>query len=99
VTSEPARIEFERSGGFANVRLRTTLEAAELHPDEAAELERVAREQAGAGPAPAAGADRFQYDIGLVRGDERITVTLHEDQVPDGLRPLIDRLVERARRR
>ena len=38
------------------------------------------------------GADRFQYDLAIEDESGRRELTVSEDQVPDGLRPLIDRV-------
>jgi hypothetical protein len=86
------RIEFERSGGFANVPLRAELAADALEPQERAALDALlAREPAG--PAARAGApDRFQYDVTVVAGESRHHVQLSEREIDGALRPLIDRL-------
>ena len=36
---EPFRIEFERSGGFAGISLKTSVDSRELPPDEAREFD------------------------------------------------------------
>jgi anti-sigma factor RsiW len=87
---EPERIEFERSGGYANIPLRAELTAGELDPPERAALDALlAREPAT--EARAGAPDRFQYDITV--GPHH--VQLGERDVDEILRPLIDRL-ERA---
>jgi hypothetical protein len=92
---EPERIEFERSGGYANIPLRTALTADDLGPQERAALDALlAREPAGSA-ARAGVPDRFQYDITVVAGDRRHHVQLGERDVDAPLRALIDRL-ERA---
>ena len=85
---EGARLELTRSGGFAGLRrtARLDLEAGEAEALAAAFGETA--EPLG----PAAGADRFQYDLTLVRGGERRSVRLREGAVPDALRPVLDRL-------
>ena len=92
---EPVRIEFERSGGFANVPLRGAVSADALDPRERAGLDALlAREPAGA-TARAGAPDRFQYDVTVIEGDRRHTVRLGEPEIEPDLRALIDRL-ERA---
>jgi hypothetical protein len=89
---EPERIEFERSGGYANIPLRAEVTPDDLDPRERAALEALlAREPAGSA-ARAGAPDRFQYDITVVAGDTRHHVRLGERDVDEPLRPLIDRL-------
>ena len=93
--AEPERIEFERSGGFANIPLRAELAADALDPRERAGLEALlAREPAGM-TARAGAPDRFQYDVSVVAGGRRHHVRLGERELDENLRALIDRL-ERA---
>jgi hypothetical protein len=92
---EPERIEFERSGGFANVPLRAELTADALDPQERAALDALL-ERPPAGAAARSGApDRFQYDFTVIRGGQRHHVQLGEREVDADLGALIDRL-ERA---
>jgi hypothetical protein len=91
MAGEPERIEFERSGGFANIPVRAAVSADELDPQERAGLEallnRASAEQARAG-AP----DRFQYDVTVIAGNRRHRVQLGEREVDGQVRALIDRL-------
>ena len=82
---------FERHGGFGGVVLRTTFTHSELTEPEA---EAIAAVQQGAsseqrGDQP----DRFEYHLDLPGG----RVVIHEGDVPEPLRPLVTRLLERAR--
>jgi hypothetical protein len=89
------RIEFERSGGFANIPLRAEVAADVLDARERAALDALLA-RAPVGPAARAGApDRFQYDVTVVAGGTRHHVRLGEREVDGTLRALIDRL-ERA---
>ena len=95
MTDQPARIELERSGGFANLPLRAEVSADALDPQERAGLDALlAREPAGSA-ARAGAPDRFQYDVTVIAGDHRHRVRLGERELDDDLRALIDRL-ERA---
>ena len=38
------------------------------------------------------GADRFQYELTIDGPDGRHQVAMSEDQIPDALRPLVERL-------
>ena len=90
--SEPDRIEFERSGGYANIPLRAEVPVDALDPQERAALDALmARPPAGAA-ARADAPDRFQYDVTLVSGGARHHVQLGERDVDGTLRALIDRL-------
>ena len=78
MTEEPERIEFERSGGFANIPLRAEVAGDALDPRERAALDALlAREPAGAA-ARAGAPDRFQYDVTVVAGGRRHHVRLGE---------------------
>src|SRR3954453_24181014 len=92
------RIELIRSGGFAGVTRRWSLEPDDLGADEAAEVERLLAaldDVAADPPEPARGADRFQYELRGMRGGETRSMTLQEGAIPDEIRPLIDRLTRR----
>ena len=47
---------------------------------------------AAASPMPGKGADRFQYERTVDGPDGRHELAMSEDTIPDGLRPLIDRV-------
>ena len=95
------RIQFERSGGFAGIRLTTSVDSAALPDDDARRLREMVD---GAGffelppvigkPAP----DRFQYRLTVEDGKRRHTVEVNEAAVPPSLRPLIDWLTSAARK-
>jgi hypothetical protein len=89
------RISFERSGGFAGVRLACEVDTSSLPPAEAAQLEHlVARAGLDALPPMApTDPDRFEYRLEV---DGR-TFTFGERQVRAALRPLLAALLDRAR--
>jgi hypothetical protein len=92
MADEPHRIEFARSGGFANIPMRATVPAHVLDPLERAGVDALlSREPAG--EAVAGAPDRFQYDVTVVAGERRHHVRLGEREI-DGehVRALIDRL-------
>ncbi len=95
------RIEFERSGGIAGISLKTSVDTSQLPPAEAAQLEQLvhAADLALLRPRPPGpGADRFQYDLTIWEGKRRQRVSLSETQLTPELRPLIELLLDRARR-
>jgi hypothetical protein len=94
------RIELVRSGGVAGMRRRWSLDSDDLSAGETAEVERLLARLDDVPvqpPQPARGADRFQYELRVTRGDQMRTVTLREDAIPPAIRPLIDRLTSRPR--
>jgi hypothetical protein len=96
MVDEPHRIEFARSGGFANIPMRATVPAHALDPHERKGVDALlTREPADA--AVAGAPDRFQYDVTVVAGDRRHHVRLGEREIDDEhLRALIDRLEREA---
>jgi hypothetical protein len=101
---EQTRIRFERSGGFAGVTVHTDVDTAELPEDEAVayhgllaglDLAALAHPAAARAGRP----DRFQYDIDIRVGDQSYQLSYGEQELPAQLRPLVDRLTERAHRR
>ena len=101
---DPFRIDFERSGGFAGISLKTSVDSGELPPDEAREfdelLDRIdATTFTNSPEAAAKQADQFQYDLTIEHGGKREQLTVRERDVPKELRPLLERLLERAKKR
>jgi hypothetical protein len=108
MAGEDLQIELVRSGGFAGMSVPVHLGPGELEPEEAAEVERLLPELealggasgasgGGASGAPAGGADRFQYDLTVVRGDRRHHVTVGEGNLTRDQRALFKRLMARRR--
>jgi hypothetical protein len=99
VQDVPIRVEVERSGGFAGIVTRRRADSTDLPPDQAGELRELvggvdlaALEQrlAAAPPAPAGGADRFQYDVTVHEGEEVHRFSVQDGSVPPELQPLLD---------
>jgi hypothetical protein len=95
-------ITFERTGGFAGMRLAVTIDTHQLSPEEAKELEEMV-EAAGFFDLPAKissespGADRFHYKLTVEAEGQRHTVELGEAAAPEPLRTLLRRLTTVAR--
>jgi hypothetical protein len=98
------QVHFERTGGFAGIRLATSVDTADLPADEARALEekiQAARffEQPGqirsAGNQP----DQFLYKITVEQGGKSHTVEVGESSMPEALRPLVEHLGNLARTR
>ena len=96
----PLRIEFARSGGFAGITLGTSVDAADLAPEERGVADRLvaAVEAAGLPESTDAGVDRFQYDLTISRGADSQHVRVGESDVTPELKALSDWLLERAKR-
>src|SRR5262245_6574832 len=97
------RIQFTRSGGFAGIRLRLTLDLNELPPKDREELKRLVREAdffklSESFPSPQPQPDAFQYQI-RVEGEGGAHQVLAGSRGPPALRPLIERLEELAKAR
>jgi hypothetical protein len=96
------RISFERSGGFAGITIKTTVDIKDLAPDEAQKLRQLVEEAdffnlskkiMPRSPRP----DRFQYELILEENDRQHAVTLSEEVLPAKLKPLVNWLTEKAR--
>jgi hypothetical protein len=86
-----AAITFERHGGFGGVILRTTFTAGELSEPEAEAIAAVQHETSS--HRREAQPDRFEYHLDLPTG----RIVIGEEDLPEPLRPLVARLLERAR--
>jgi hypothetical protein len=91
----PERIELTRTGGFANIAMRSCVPASALGLEERAGLDALMTREA-AGGAVAGFPDRFQYEVTVVAGEQRHIVLLGEHEVDGSLRALIDRLEQDA---
>jgi hypothetical protein len=100
----PMHIQFERSGGFAGMRLTAAIDSDTLSPDDAAALRDLIH-TASFFDLPAksqkspSGADRFQYKVTVESADRRHTIEIDESAVPPSLRPLLTWLTEKAKSR
>ena len=96
------RIEFQRSGGFAGLTMRTEVDTSELPPEDAEVFERLVGclEASGVGDEPPPGQpDRFQYELTVTRGKESRRFQLAEQDLTPEMLELVSLLVERARQR
>jgi len=96
------RISFERSGGFAGIRTKTTVDEKDLGPDEAQKLRQLvegadffhlSKKIVSRSPRP----DRFQYELSLEESGRQHTVIMSEEALPVNLKPLVNWLMEKAR--
>jgi hypothetical protein len=102
VGGEPIQIDLLRSGGFAGVSLKASLDTGRLPPEEAGAIAELVDRVDFAALAARAGRpgrvpDAFQYDLVVRRGRERHELSLGESAVTPELRPLLERLVASAK--
>ncbi len=96
------RIEIERSGGFAGMRMHTTIDTETLPSEQAKELESLVDassffELPATVSTPPSGADRFNYKISIEAEGKKHTVETSDEVAPDSLQPLLRRLMVLAR--
>ena len=97
-------LHLERSGGFAGLRLSHDIGSADLSPEEEHELSRLV-EAAHFFDLPAVlrsvgpSADRFQYKLTMKADQGEHSVAVDEAAVPPALRPLLDWLIAKVRKR
>ena len=89
------KIKFERTGGFAGIRLTAEIEMDDLPNDQKLEIiniidesdfEELPEKLAGNMPVP----DGFVYDIKVYSREEEYRVFTSESSLPDDLQPLIE---------
>ncbi len=96
------RIYFERTGGFAGMRVTATVDTDSLPSDDARELGELVDASgffdilAGSTSSPGR-ADRFQYKLTIEDGERQHTAEINESAAPDSIRPLLRRLTTLAR--
>lgn len=98
------RIEFVRTGGFAGLRMATTIDIDSLPPEEAQEIQDALEEAHFFNLPPELndidinrGVDRFQYEITVEDGGQKHTIQAGETALPEHLQPLVKKLEWLAR--
>lgn len=97
------RIEFERSGGFANIRVAGAVDTDTLPPQEAQAITNLIEKVdffalPSVIPSVSGGADRFQYTLTVESEGRRHTVELPESAVTGDFANLIGSLTALARK-
>ncbi len=100
-SSEPLRVHFRRTGGlFAGNRLEVDVGQDELDAAEVEVLAGVLDDPQAAGtrelPGAGTGADEYQYDLTVRRGEEVVSLRHPESRLPPALAPLVEALEQRA---
>ncbi len=96
------RINFERTGGFAGMRLATTIDTATLPADQATALQGSVEaahffDLPAKIPAPPHAADQFQYIVTIEAEGKRHTVDVGEGSASPALQALLQQLTQLAR--
>jgi hypothetical protein len=91
------RIEYERTGGFAGIRLAATINTATLPADQAGALHSAIEaahffDLAAGIPLPSQGADQFSYHVTIEDGGKRHTVDVGEAAASPALQALLQQL-------
>ncbi|HEX6675112.1 MAG TPA: protealysin inhibitor emfourin [Actinomycetes bacterium] len=98
VSEERIRIDLVRSGGFAGISRRASVDTGTLPPAEAARIAELVKavdfDALGTLAAgPPGRPDRFQYDLDVHEGGRHHHLTLGERDAPPELRALIDHVL------
>lgn len=97
------RIKFERTGGFAGIRLAADIEVDELPEDQKHEIlelldemdfDELPEKLSAKSPMP----DEFVYSITVVSSKKEYKVLTGESSVPNDMQPLIEILESMAKR-
>jgi hypothetical protein len=102
IKSNTMRISLKRSGGFTGIPLTVTVDTATLSSEEAIQLQHMVEAAdffhlpatIPAAPQP----DRFQYQVTVEQQDRTHRVSVGESAIPPTLKPLLNRLMDAARR-
>ena len=97
------RIEFERVGGVAGIRLRGSIDTDVLPPEEAKSWQAlVEKAQLGqmrqSSRAGGRTRDSFEYWLTVKDGGKRSSVRMTDETLPPSATPLIDRLLALAKK-
>jgi hypothetical protein len=103
MSDERVSIEVVRSGGFGGVRRTARADTDDLDEERAAALRSLVADAAlgdrGTGArSGGGGADRFQYDVTLVRGNDRRELTLSESGLSEAQQRLVHWVLGASRR-
>ena len=96
-------ILFERTGGFAGLKLQASLDAESLPPQQARRFRKLLQQSRFFElplrlDAPLPRPDRLQYRLTIENNNCVHTVHASEDAIPPEMRPLLDWLTAAARR-
>ncbi len=93
------RLEFRRTGGFAGLTLSTQVEHGDPELAQVSGLLTGVDVPALAVSVGSSEADRFTYQLVLETMETRYELTCGERELPEPLEPVVQLLLDRARRR
>jgi len=98
------KLAFERSGGVAGLRLTTTVDTAQVPPDEASKLESLLKAadlftEPTAIASPRRRPDEFEYKLAIEEYGRQHIVTATDSSAPPALMQLFDELTRLAKHR
>jgi hypothetical protein len=100
------KIYFERSGGFAGISSSTMVDIHSLPPDEAHKIQDMIDNAKGffdlktsSSLPPKRAADYFKYKVRVETEEKQNTIETNDITMPSELRPLINYLMEKAKKR
>jgi len=93
------KVGVARYGGLlGNIPMRATVDTTELDAGIAAAAEQSVRQLPfGRAPSPPRHPDQFRFEISLEDEGGRRSVVISEDEIPLGLRPLLDEAIRMGR--
>jgi hypothetical protein len=101
VAEERVQVLVRREGGFAGMRLDTELDTRDLAPADAHKVRdlvsHVRSDALAPQPAPADGPDMSTWEVSIRRGDHTWRTAFDDQNIPHGLRPLLDLVLSRGR--
>lgn len=93
-------IRLTRSGGLAGIDMVASVDVEDLPAATGASVRsavaRLGGERASAAPAPAPGADRYQYDLVIETHGERRSVSAHDGALTPEVQAIVDALLPLA---
>ena len=97
------QIHFERSGGFAGLRLAHDIDSGTLPPEQQADLKNLIEQSRFFELPPVLqaerpGADRFQYKLRVKGDSQEHAVEVDEAAMPSNLRPLLNWIMQSKRK-
>ncbi len=96
------QIDYERTGGFAGIRLAAKIDTATLPADQARALQDAIEaahffDLPAKMPSPPQMADQFQYHVAIAAGSKQHTIDVGEGSASPALQNVLQQLTQLAR--